>query len=218
MFLDIWPLADRFHIVHLDKTYSLKIICKIINVSCANGSNSLFDFQNGLEIECLNSPVSKNQKKEMVRRLIEVLSCPYLNYSLTSEDGFYCESLISYIKTGDKTFFEVTGFREHYPVKGPIIIHSVNWYGYLTALGINAFRVLKNNKYDVRNANNEFEIILWLLSRVPFAIVNSHIENNDNYFYHYYYHYYIENNDNDDNNNNSFNNNNNNNNGDKTDI
>lgn len=217
MFLDIWPLADSFDIVHLAKTYSLKIICKIINVSCANGSNSFFDFQNGLEIECLNSPISENQKKEMLRRLYGVLSCPHLNYSLTSEDGFYCESLISYIKTGDKTFFEVTGFREHYPVKGPIIIHSVNWYAYLTSLGINAFRVLKNNEYDVRNANNEFEIILWLLFRVSFAIVNSHIENNDNYLYHYYYHYYIENNDNDDNNNNSFNNNNNNN-GDKTDI
>lgn len=198
MFLDIWP--DTFDIVHLNKTYSLKIICKIVNVSFANGSNSLFDFQNGLYVECLNFPISENQKKEIRRRLYVVSSYPYLNYSLTSEDGFYCESLINYIKTGEKISFEVTNFRERYPVRGPIIIHSVNWFAYLTSLGINAFKMLKNYEYDVKNANNEFEIILWLLSRVPFAIVNNHIENNDN----------------DDNNNNCFNNNYNNK-GDKTD-
>lgn len=198
MFLDIWP--DSFDIVHLDKTYSLKIICKIINVSCTNGSSSLFDFQNGLYVECLNIPVSENQKEEIRRRLYVVLSYPYLNYSLTSEDGFYCESLINYIKTGGKISFEVSDFRERYPIRGPIIIHSVNLFAYLTSLGINAFRGLKNYEYDVRNANNDIEIILWLLSRVPFAIVNSHMENNDN----------------DDNNNNCFNNNYNNK-GDKTD-
>lgn len=179
MFLDIWP--ESFDIVHLDKTCSLKIICKVIRVSCANGSNSLFDYQNGLYIECLNSPVSENQREEMQRRLDEVLSYPYLNYSLTSENGFYCESVIYYIKTGKKISFEVSNFRERYPIKGPMIIHSVDLAVQITSLGINAFRRLKNYEYDVRNANNEYEIILWLLSRVPFAIVNSHNEyNNDN--------------------------------------
>lgn len=140
MFLDIWP--DRFDIVHLNVTCSLKTICKVIGVSCANGSNSLFDFQNGLYIECLNSPVSENQKEEMWRRLDEVLSYKYLNYSLTSENGFYCESLIYYIKTGKKVFFEVTNFRELYPIRGPIIIHFVNLLAYFTSLGFNAFKGL----------------------------------------------------------------------------
>lgn len=186
MFLDIWP--DSFDIVHLSMTFNLKVLCKVLTVSFVNGYDLLFDYENGVHIEWPNSPVSENQRKEMWHRLNEVLSYKHINYNLTSETGFSCESLISYIKSGRKNISEVTNFVVRYPVRGPMIIFSAN----LVASLINAY-----DRYDVRKAN-EFEIILWLLSRVPLAIVNS-VDNIYDY---------------EDNNNNNYNNNNNNNNND----
>lgn len=79
MFLDIWP--DSFDIVHLNVTFNLKIRCKVLTVSFANGYNSLFDYQNGLFIEWPNSPVSENQRKDMCHRLIEFLSNTHIKYN-----------------------------------------------------------------------------------------------------------------------------------------
>lgn len=137
MFLDIWP--DRFNIVHLNVTFTLKIRCKVLKVSFANGNNSLFDYQNGLFIEWPNSPVSENQRKDMWDRLVDFLSNTHIKYNLTSETGFNCESLISYIKTGKKHFSEVSNLVVQNPVRGPIIFSITNEVAFL----IHAFNVIK---------------------------------------------------------------------------
>lgn len=137
MFLDIWP--DSFDIVHLNVTFNLKIRCKVLTVSFANGYNSLFDYQNGLFIEWPNSPVSENQRKDIWHRLVEFLSNTHIKYNLTSETGFNCESIISYIKTGKKHFSEVSNLVVQYPVRGSMIFSITNE----VAFSIHAFNGIK---------------------------------------------------------------------------
>lgn len=157
MFLDIWP--DRFDIVHLNVTFTLKIRCKVLKVSFANGNNSLFDYQTGLFIEWPNSPVSENQRKDMLHRLFEVLSYTHIKYNLTSETGFYCESLISYVKYGRKNFSEVSNFVVQYPLRGPMMFFFANVLGFL----IHAFNGIKITLL-LLIAIVEFVVILYMCS------------------------------------------------------
>lgn len=128
----IWEvLQGGLDIVHLTLTWPLRICCEILHVSFTTGHDSLLDFQQGVFIACADFPVNESQIATMRCRLEEVISWAHINYSLISENKFYCQSLISYIKTGEKNFSEVDNFAKRYPIQGPIIILSVSFLALL---------------------------------------------------------------------------------------
>lgn len=131
----IWEVSQGgLDIVHLTLTWPLRICCEILRVSFATGNNSLLDFQQGVFIECADSPFNESQIAAMQCRLEEVISWTHINYSLISKNKFHCQSLISYIKTGEKNFSEVVNFDKRYPIQGPFIILSVSFLALLITI------------------------------------------------------------------------------------
>lgn len=194
----IWEvLVEGLDIVHLTLTWPLRICCEILRVGFANRNNSLLDFQQGVFIACADFPFNESQIAAMQHRLEEVISWTHINYSLISENKFYCQSLISYIKTGEKNFSEVDTFVERYPIQGPIIILSVSFIALLINILTRCmyfWNKVKSRDFKITDmftifkycsmmGNIDFEFMIWFL-RAAIAyilnIFNNYICNNNN--------------------------------------
>lgn len=143
----IWEvLKEGLNIVQLTLTWPFRICFEILGVSFTTGHDSLLDFQKGVFIACADYPVNRSQIEAMRRRLEEMISCTHINYSLISNSKFYCQSAVSYIKTGEKNFSEVENFVGRYPIQGPIIILSVSFLAFLSAILTNCMCFVKKVK------------------------------------------------------------------------
>lgn len=196
----IWEVCQGgLDIVQLTLTWPLRICCEILRVGFATGNNSLLDFQQGVFIACADYPFNESQIAAMQHRLEEVISWTHINYSLISQNKFYCQSLISYIKTGEKNFSEVDNFVKRYPIQGPIIILSVSF----VVLLINIFthcmyfwNKVKSRDFKITDmftifkycsmmGNIDFEFMIWCLRAAIAYISNIRIHrkfNNNNIY------------------------------------
>lgn len=183
----IWEVSQGgLDIVHLTLTWPLRICCEILRVSFATGNNSLLDFQQGVFIACADSPFNESQIAAMQCRLEEVISWTHINYSLISKNKFYCQSLISYIKTGEKNFSEVDTFVERYPIQGPIIILSVSFIALLINILASCmyfWNKVKSRDFKITDmftifkycsmmGNIDFEFTIWFL-RAAIAYISN---------------------------------------------
>lgn len=131
----IWEvLVEGLNIIQLTLTRPFRICFEILSVSFTTGHDSLLDFQKGVFIACADFPVNESQIAAMQRRLKEMLSHEHIDYSLISKNKFYCQSAVSYIKTGEKNFSEVENFVKRYPIKGPIITRTVSFVALFGAI------------------------------------------------------------------------------------
>lgn len=203
----IWKVLQwGLDIVQLTLTWPLRICCEILSVSFTTGHDTLLDFQQGVFIACADFPVNKSQIATMRCRLEEVISWAHINYSLISKNKFYCQSLISYIKTGEKNFSEVDNFAKRYPIQGPIIILSVSFLALLINIfthGMYFWNKVKSRDFKITDmftifkycsmmGNIDFEFTIWLLREViayiayvsnirnNFKFINCNNNNNDN--------------------------------------
>lgn len=131
----IWEvLVEGLNIIQLTLTWPFRICFEILRVSFTTGHDSLLDFQKGVFIACADFPVNESEIAAMQRRLKEMLSHEHIDYSLISKNKFYCQSAVSYIKTGEKNFSEVENFVRRYPIQGPIITLSVSFLALFGAI------------------------------------------------------------------------------------
>lgn len=158
----------------------------MLRVGFTTGHDSLLDFQQGVFIECADSPFNESQIAAMQCRLEEVISWTHINYSLISENKFYCQSLISYIKTGEKNFSEVDNFVERYPMQGPIIILSVSFIALLINILASCmyfWNKVKSRDFKITDmftifkycsmmGNIDFEFTIWFL-RAAIAYISN---------------------------------------------
>lgn len=183
----IWEVCQGgLDIVQLTLTWQLRICCEILRVGFATGNNSLLDFQQGVFIACADFPFNESQIMAMQCRLEEVISWAHINYSLISENKFYCQSLISYIKTGEKNFSEVDTFVERYPIQGPIIILSVSFIALLIKIFTHCmyfWNKVKSRDFKITDmftiikycsmmGNIDFEFTIWFLRAAIAYILN----------------------------------------------
>jgi hypothetical protein len=102
-------------VLHMRKISSFRIGCEevVVYFSTFEDPKALLDFDLGVELlhtDEVPSPANKLAFEAILSRMEEVMSSDYIDYSLISPEKMYCESMVTYILTGEKEHTEVQEF------------------------------------------------------------------------------------------------------------
>ncbi|XP_062619780.1 uncharacterized protein LOC134281312 [Saccostrea cucullata] len=116
-------------ILHLTTDRLLNLVCRkeYIDFSNKTQCNNLLNFDLGVELmHRYEMPTKETDLEAIEERIQKMCRVDYVEYSLTSPEKWYCESLVSYVMTGKKDFREVEECIKRFGYRAEIIIFGIN--------------------------------------------------------------------------------------------
>lgn len=114
---------NGIEIFHLNKEILNKYGTKVF-VAFSTGNDKIFNFDRGVKF-FPGDPLTEDQIKYMRCRMEDVLSKKHIPYGLKYKDTYNCESLVSYIKTGQKNISsQVFNFENKFGKIGSFIVSN----------------------------------------------------------------------------------------------
>lgn len=112
---------DQITVAHLCKRF-IRIHCRVKQLRYNRINKTFFDFKRGVYVSN-DDPLDEIGIKEMKNRLRLLISLNHIYYGLYSKNKFNCETLVSYIRTGEKTpSVEVLNYKKKFGVKGTCVV------------------------------------------------------------------------------------------------
>lgn len=113
---------DGVEVFHLKKNFFVKHVENVFIKF--ESDNNIFDFKNGVKF-ILSEPLTKKQLQDMHCRVKELLLLKNVPYGLNLKDSFNCESLVSYVITGEKTTAsQVLNFKNKFGIIGSVAVST----------------------------------------------------------------------------------------------
>jgi hypothetical protein len=133
-FITLEASDQSMTVLHMAKTHPFQTGCDMAVIDFSQFNKSFLDFGSGVYLQNkfeVPSPENKSAVEEILSRAQEVMSFDCIDYSLISSkpNKMYCESMVSYILTGEKNNTEVSNFRDRYGIFACLLILPVELFG-----------------------------------------------------------------------------------------